>query len=120
VTGIHPLNENIFGEDKFLSSYVTDRPCSQVSESDNAPSSSLGSKHNTAATSKLRTSTKIIRSTKEGLFTEIIRPLPKARSRETGGRKRGKTRILTDTPEKKEIENQKCKWCKGKHLRRSG
>jgi hypothetical protein len=26
VTGIHPLNENIFGEDKFLSSYVTDRP----------------------------------------------------------------------------------------------
>jgi hypothetical protein len=60
----------------------------------------LGSKHNTAVISKLRTSTKIIRSTKEGLFTEIIRPFPKARPRKTGGRKRGKNRILTDTPEK--------------------
>jgi hypothetical protein len=46
---------------------------------------------------------------KEGLFTEIIRHFPKTRPRKTGGRKRGKTRILTDTPEKKEIENQKCK-----------
>jgi hypothetical protein len=24
VTGIHPVNENIFGEDEFLSSYVTE------------------------------------------------------------------------------------------------
>jgi hypothetical protein len=69
----------------------------------------LGSKYNTAVISKLRTSTKIKRSTKEGLFTEIIRPFPKAGPRKTGGRKHGKPRILTDTPEKKEIENQKCK-----------
>jgi hypothetical protein len=108
VIGIHPFHENIFGEDKFLSSYVTDRPYSQVSESDNVPSSPLGSKHSTAVISKLRTSIKIIRSTK-GLFTEIIRRFPKARSRKTGGRKRGKTRILTGTPKKKEIENKKCK-----------
>jgi hypothetical protein len=26
VTGIYPLNENIFDEDEFLSSFVTDRP----------------------------------------------------------------------------------------------
>jgi hypothetical protein len=65
VTGIHPLNENIFDEDEFLSSYVTDRPYSQVSESDKAPSSSVGSNHNTGVISKLRTSTKIIRSMKE-------------------------------------------------------
>jgi hypothetical protein len=38
-----------------------------VSESDNVPSSSLGTKHNKAVISKLRTSTKIIRSMKEGL-----------------------------------------------------
>jgi hypothetical protein len=80
-----------------------------VSESDDAPSSSLSSKNNTAVISKLRTSTKIIRSTKVGLFTEIIRPFPKARPRKIGGRKHGKTTILTDIPEKKEIENQKCK-----------
>jgi hypothetical protein len=103
VTGIHPLNEKRFGEDKFLSFHVTDRPYSQVPESDNAPSSSLGSKHNTAVVSKLRTSTKIVRSTIECLFTEIIRPFPKARPRKTGGRKHGKTRILTDTLEKEEI-----------------
>jgi hypothetical protein len=72
-----------------------------VSESDTAPSISLGSKHNTAVISKLRTSTKITRSTKEGLFTDTIRPFPKARPRKIGGRKREKTRILTDTPEKK-------------------
>jgi hypothetical protein len=77
-----------------------------VSELDNAPSSSLGSKHNTAVISKLRISTKIIRSTKEGLSTEIIRPFPKARPRKTGGRKRGKTRILTDTPEKKKLKTK--------------
>jgi hypothetical protein len=66
-----------------------------------------GSKHNTTVINKLRTSTKIIRSTKEDLFTGKIRPLPRARPRKTGGRKRGKTRILTDTPEKKEIEKPK-------------
>jgi hypothetical protein len=54
VTGIHPLHENIFGKYKFLPSYVTDRPYSQVIESDNAPSSSLDSKHNTVVISKLR------------------------------------------------------------------
>jgi hypothetical protein len=72
-----------------------------VLESDNAPSSSLGSKHNTAIINKLRTSTKITRSTKEGPFTETIGSFPKARPRKTGGGKYGKTRILTDTPEKK-------------------
>jgi hypothetical protein len=72
-----------------------------VSESDNAPSSCLGFKHNTAVTSKLRKSTRIIRSMKEGLFTEIIRPFPKARPRKTGGRKHGETRILTDSREKR-------------------
>jgi hypothetical protein len=78
VIGIHHLNENIFDEDEFLSSYVTDRPYSQGSDSDNAPSSSLGSKHSTAVTCKLRKSAKIIRSTKQSLSTEIIRPFHKA------------------------------------------
>jgi hypothetical protein len=37
---MYPLNENIFGEDEFLSSYVTDRPYSRVIEQAIAPSSS--------------------------------------------------------------------------------
>jgi hypothetical protein len=63
-------------------------------ELENMPSNSLASKDNTAVTSQLRTLTKIIRSMKEGL----------------GGRKCGKTKILMDSPEKKEIETQKVKW----------
>jgi hypothetical protein len=39
VTGIYPLNENIFDEDRFLFSCVTDRPQSHVTEPANAPSS---------------------------------------------------------------------------------
>jgi hypothetical protein len=46
---------------------------------------------------------------KEGLSPEIIRPFPKARPRKTGGRKRGKTRILTDTPERNKIGGEKKK-----------
>jgi len=40
VTGIYFLNYNIFDEDEFLYSYVTDRSCSQVTELANGPSSS--------------------------------------------------------------------------------
>ena len=43
VRGIYPLNENIFVEDEFLSSCVTDRPWSQVTE---PASASLSSKEN--------------------------------------------------------------------------
>jgi hypothetical protein len=49
---------------------------------------------------------------KVGLFSEIIGPFPKAGPRKIGGGKHGKTRVLTDTLEKNEIEHQKCKHCK--------
>jgi hypothetical protein len=37
---------------------------------------------------------------KEGLSPVIIRPFPRASTKKIGGRKCGKPRILTDTPEK--------------------
>jgi hypothetical protein len=40
---------------------------------------------------------------------EIIRPFPKSGPRKTGGRKHGKSRILTDTAEETKIENQRAK-----------
>jgi hypothetical protein len=43
---------------------------------------------------------------------EVMRPFSKAGPRKTGRRKHGKNSILTDTPEKTEIENQRAK--KGK------
>jgi hypothetical protein len=39
VTGIYPLNENIFNEDELLSCYITNRLYSQVTEPVTAPSS---------------------------------------------------------------------------------
>jgi putative ubiquitin-RnfH superfamily antitoxin RatB of RatAB toxin-antitoxin module len=71
-------------------------------ESENMPSSSLVSKGNTTVASQLRTSAKIIRSMKEGLSSEIIRPLHKADPRKTRRRKHEKkTWILTHSGEKR-------------------
>jgi hypothetical protein len=47
--------------------------------------------------------------------SEIITPFPKVGPRKTGGRTYGKSRILTDTPEKSEIENQRAKKGKRKY-----
>jgi hypothetical protein len=44
-----------------------------------------------------------------------MRDFPKAGPRRTGGRKEGKGRILTDTPEKTEIENRRAKNPKRKY-----
>jgi 23S rRNA pseudoU1915 N3-methylase RlmH len=49
---------------------------------------------------------------------KIIRPSPKDEPRKTRGKKYGKSGILTDTPEKTEIENQRAKKCKRKYSRR--
>jgi hypothetical protein len=69
-TGISPLNEDVFPDDDFLSSYVS------------APSSS--------------------RKNEATVPPDIIRPFPKAQPRKplSKGRKKGKSRILTDTPNK--------------------
>jgi hypothetical protein len=42
MTGTYALNENVFAEDEVLSSYITNRPYSQVTDPDahNAPLSS--------------------------------------------------------------------------------
>jgi hypothetical protein len=41
VTWIYPINENTFVRSEILSSYVTDRPYTQVTEPANAPSGSM-------------------------------------------------------------------------------
>jgi hypothetical protein len=45
----------------------------------------------------------ITRCKKVGLSSKIVKPFHKTGPRKTGGRKHGKTRILMDTTEKKEI-----------------
>jgi hypothetical protein len=102
VTGIYPLNENVFGEDEFLATYITDMPYSQVTDPHNALPSS---KHRTDITSQEGTSARFMGSTE--VSPEIIRLCPKGGPRKSRGRKHGKSRILRDMPKRGEIENQR-------------
>lgn len=122
VSGIWPFNENIFQEHEFMGSSVTDRPYDTPSTSQGASSSQLASAsttnlpttasdiHPSAAASPSNTTPSTKNLTPSTLQTfispEIIRPFPKAAPRlaSTKGRKKGKCRILTDTPEKLELE----------------
>lgn len=90
-TGISPLNVDIFTDDDFLSAYSTDRPEPNLHQTaDQNPEPSTSTCHNNSV-----------------LSPEFIRPFPKAAPRKptTRGRKKGKSTILTETPEKTSIED---------------
>lgn len=98
VSGIWPVNENVFGDDEFLSSYVSDRPFNAELLMEAGPSTSIIEIEPTPA----------VTTNNSSMVSPIdIRPFPKAGPRKQSGRGRrklGKSRILTDTPEKEEIE----------------
>lgn len=127
VTGIFPFERNIFTDDEFLSSYVTDRELVQkntdvtVSEKTQEPTNEnvldLPTPNSYVNASIVPPSlsncdlqiASTSNQTPEIITPEMIRPFPKAAARKKTTRRRqpGKTRILTDTPEKKMIEEQK-------------
>lgn len=116
-TGIWPVNENIFGDHEYLSSYVTDRPNPESEQNPNTVScsSSLQLSAN-PSTSNLTLALPLQSNENKANNTDfkspfVVRPFPKAAARKTSqkGRKRGKTRILTDTPEKEELLQSKMK-----------
>ena len=102
VTGLIPLNENIFEVHEFLTSNVTNRP--EVVEPISLPEFSV----NDQAFNIIESS--VAEKTDEGQSTHIspetIKPFPRAEARKPSsrGRKKGRSLILTDTPEKNEIE----------------
>lgn len=98
-TGIWPLNEHVFGDEEFLSSAVTDREDPTANPSDN----DMEVEVNINGSPKPSTSKQGFKSPEE------VRPLPKAKPRKiaTGGRKKGKSKILTSTPELLEAEQKK-------------
>lgn len=113
VTGIWPFNDNIFGEEEFLSSYVTDRP--QEESEPAAPIHSIC--HSRECEEMLAEPSTSGENQHAVVSPHIIRPFPKAGPRKTAGKKRrkGKTRILTDTPIKDEIEEYKSAGSKAKN-----
>lgn len=156
VTGIHPFNSEIFTEDEYLSSYVTDRPQNDASNHDlsivvpGSSSATITSSNqlysetaldsvaasateldllavsatgldsvtasatildSVAASPKQKTitsATLVDETAQINISLEDLRPFPKAGPRKTTtrGRKKGSTKILTDTPVKNAIENE--------------
>lgn len=133
-TGVMPFNENIFQDEDFLSSFVTDRqplassetiqpesgglqqpstsaivhlPSTSRSEINTEPSTSAGVNSSGYETPRRGSSGNQLVSP---LITpEEIRPLPKAGERKKsgkGGRKPLKSSILTDTPIKNRLEQE--------------
>lgn len=95
-TGIHPFNRNIFTDDDFLSSYVSDRPDPTLVQSainpplpPALPSTSTDTMPSTSHISEI-------------VSPEQIRPYPKAGPKNIvrRGPRKCKTTIITDTPEK--------------------
>ncbi|XP_054261371.1 uncharacterized protein LOC128985651 [Macrosteles quadrilineatus] len=118
VTGIHPLNENIFKPEEFLPSNVTDRPVIETSENGNesnalTTSSPLINHDSMPSTSHVgneaTTSSAFVchEPTQSTISPHLIRPFPKALPRKKKpGKKKGKSAVMTDTPQKMLIEAQ--------------
>lgn len=123
-SGIWPFNSEIFTDEDFSCSYVTDRPPEiedqneQVSLPTNYPcvheppnnvSNEEINKPSASASAVLNTTQEIVMETlSPALSPEIVRPFPKAPPRKgvAAKRKKAKSRIMTDTPEKLLIEEQ--------------
>ncbi|KAB0800104.1 hypothetical protein PPYR_07984 [Photinus pyralis] len=117
--GIWPFSRDIFSEDDFLMAAVTDRvletpdqPEPSASAIDRerpvTPPSATSRVHATPPPSTTQENVASPASTSQILSPEDVIPYPKAPPRKLikVGRKPGRTRILTDTPEKEEIEER--------------
>lgn len=124
VSGIHPFNPNVFGEDEFLPSIVTDIELQTFETQDtfvtqnvipttSTVNSQTPHNNNLKATSSAidtQTSCTDLNNTISMFISlEHIRPYPKATIQNKLNRKdkkKGKSAILTDTPEKIELKTK--------------
>lgn len=113
-TGIWPINELVFTDAEFEANYVGDHPDpeSTIPESnkdtvqDEETIQEKDVVHDEANAQKELLETKTV----QVLSPASIRPFPKAeRKTKRTNRERGKSRIYTDTPEKKRIATRKQK-----------
>lgn len=116
-SGIHPFNRDIFTDDEFQPAEVTDQPIEGQRSAGVeptpttvlAPSTPSNSDHpiNQSSTAPTSGITVTAPSTKQMMLVtpEHIVPLPKAPARKPSNRRKVRCAILTDTPEKKELED---------------
>ncbi|KAJ8937926.1 hypothetical protein NQ318_005533 [Aromia moschata] len=126
-TGIYPFNSNIFTDDDFLPSSITDRPdpSSLINDNSSLPSilqskvdltqsDNILDQPSTSSDLNSPSTSGIVNKniTKEGreelgiVSPEMVRPFPTApprKKKKTCGRKKGKCSVITDTPEKDEL-----------------
>ncbi|KAJ8914644.1 hypothetical protein NQ315_015383 [Exocentrus adspersus] len=102
-SGIYPLNRSVFSADDFLCSYVTDHSVPSISTP--TIEEVRGSVPLATNNGDAQTSTK---SDTSLISPETILPYPKAPTRKENykGRKRGSTRILTETPEMNQLKEE--------------
>ena len=130
ITSGFPFDRNVFHEDEYMSSFVTDRPTLHgeaehepetgdgtdkqvdpseplVDYSQEQPTTTMPQEDDPASHTPTKTlATNIIQP---HFSPEDVRPFPKAPPRKIkpGGRKKGCTLILTDTPVKNQIQDQR-------------
>lgn len=105
-TGISPFNNEIFDECDFLSSYVTDRPDPTVPVT---PEAATNVGMQTSSLCLVTPGTSSVPVAPEAshvpVTPEAVRPYPKAGPRENkASSRKTRSRILTDSPERKFIE----------------
>ena len=100
-TGIWPYNPDIFTKNDFLTSAVTERPAPDALDPVE-PGNNLAETPSTSRPEQSSTPVSV------PVTPEQVRPYPKAKPRvlSSRGRKKGSTKILTDTPVKRQIEEQ--------------
>ena len=105
VSGIFPFDRDIFSDEEFMPSNITDRPM-EITETPSTPSSS--NQPPVITVDEMPPTSQ--NTSGDNATPESVRPFKKASPRKRKGRiQRGKTRILTDTPEKLAIEIQQSK-----------
>ena len=106
-SGIWPFNRDVFGEDEFLSSYVSDRPhCSTTDCDTNTETEDVLIRSSASSTSfGIENAPEFLSISAATITPETVSPLPQCtqqRKKSSCARKR-KTQILTDTPVKEAI-----------------
>lgn len=108
VTGIFPFNRDIFSEADFLPSDVTNRPCPLPQEKTPAVGATPNQKPVVDIPADSVSPSGSTPLSSPAVTLEQIRPYPKAgpRKNSSKGRKKGSTKILTDTPIKEKIAEE--------------